>query len=325
MTDSDTREIKVTASDAPEFEPVAPVATKSRFGLKLVVLLVVVGGGAVAWDRYGDGLMLFVGGGESGVPLVKAAPGPVKVKPENPGGLKVPNRNMLVYGRMNKSTEGSEGRGPESLLPPPEQPLPKPAFPKTPEKPMAEKLKPAVPKPTPKTNPVAKVPTVKDVKTAKRPAPPPPPPPKAPPSSTTASSTTASSTTPSSPAPKTTVAKPAPAPAPAASPVTAVKKTELAATPQKAAPVPRSNSYLIQLAAARSSKGARNEWDRLKTKNKDLLGSLGLIVTKADLGPGKGIFYRLRAGPIANETAARTLCQQLTKRKIGCLIIKPPR
>ncbi|HIC28126.1 MAG TPA: hypothetical protein EYO85_01580, partial [Rhodospirillales bacterium] len=159
MTDSDTREIKVTASDAPEFEPVAPVATKSRFGLKLVVLLVVVGGGAVAWDRYGDGLMLFVGGGESGVPLVKAAPGPVKVKPENPGGLKVPNRDKLVYGRMNKSTEGSEGRGPESLLPPPEQPLPKPAFPKTPEKPMAEKLKPAVPKPTPKTNPVATVPT----------------------------------------------------------------------------------------------------------------------------------------------------------------------
>ena len=260
MTDSDTREIKVTASDAPEFEPVAPVATKSRCGLKLVVLLVVVGCGAVAWDRYGDGLMLFVGGGESGVPLVKAAPGPVKVKPENPGGLKVPNRDKLVYGRMNKSTEGSEGRGPESLLPPPEQPLPKPAFPKTPEKPMAEKLKPAVPKPTPKTNPVAKVPTVKDVKTAKRPAPPPPP--KAPPSSTTASSTT-----PSSPAPKTTVAKPAPAPAPAASPVTAVKKTELAATPQKAAPVPRSNSYLIQLAAARSSKGVRNEWDRLKTKN----------------------------------------------------------
>ena len=55
------------------------------------------------------------------------------------------------------------------------------------------------------------------------------------------------------------------------------------------------------------------------------LEPMGLIVTKAHLGPGKGIFYRLRAGPIANETAARTLCQQLTKRKIGCLIIKPPR
>jgi cell division septation protein DedD len=107
--------------------------------------------------------------------------------------------------------------------------------------------------------------------------------------------------------------------------VTASKKTELAATAQKTTKVPRSNSYLVQLAAARSSKGARNEWDRLKTKNKDLLGSLGLTVTKADLGPGKGIFYRLRAGPLANEAAARTLCQQLTKRQIGCLIIKPQR
>ncbi len=322
MIDSDNREIKVTASDALEFEPVAPVAKKSRFGLKLVVVLAVVGGGAVAWGRYGDALMQVFSGGGSNVPLIKAAPGPVKVRPENPGGLKVPNRDKLVYDRMHKSSEGSEGRGPESLLPPPEQPLPKPAAPKTLEKPMAEKLKPAAPKPTSKTNPVAKVPAVKDVKAAKRPAPPPPP---AAPSSTTPSSTTPSSTTPSSAAPKTTVAKPAPAPAPAAAPVTAIKKTELAATAQKTTKVPRSNSYLVQLAAARSSKGARNEWDRLKTKNKDLLGSLGLTVTKADLGPGKGIFYRLRAGPLANEAAARTLCQQLTKRQIGCLIIKPQR
>jgi hypothetical protein len=315
MTASDNKEIKVTASDALEFEPVAPVAPKSRFGLKLVVVLVVVGGGVGAWERYGDALMQVFSGGESEAPLIKAAPGPVKVRPENPGGLKIPNRDKLVYDRINKSSEGGVGRGPESLLPPPEQPLPKPAAPKTPEKPLAEKLQPAAPKPTPKTNPVAKVPTVEDVKAAKRPAPPPPPP--APPTSTTPTSTTASS-----PSPKTTVAKPASGKAATG---TAVKKTELSATPRKTVPVPRSSSYLVQLAAARSSKGARTEWDRLKTKNQDLLGNLGLIVTKADLGPGKGIFYRLRAGPIANEAAARTLCRQLTKRRIGCLIIKPQR
>ena len=210
------------------------------------------------------------------------------------------------------------------MFPPPEQPLPKPR----PKKEVAKEI--------PKTKPVPEVPTVKDVAAAIRPAPPP----QAPTLSTAEETKTpalapikakresepkAEKLTPPvktlKPAPK-PVTKPAPKPepkqAPAAKPA---PKPETSAS----APIPSGRTYLVQLAAARSSKGARNEWDRLKTKNKDLLGSLGLIVTKADLGPGKGIFYRLRAGPIANETAARTLCQQLTKRKIGCLIIKPPR
>ncbi len=82
-------------------------------------------------------------------------------------------------------------------------------------------------------------------------------------------------------------------------------------------------AYLVQLAAARSSQGARTEWERLKAKHEDLLGNLGLTVTKADLGPGKGVFYRLRAGPLVSENAARALCRQLAQRKVGCLIIKP--
>ncbi len=102
----------------------------------------------------------------------------------------------------------------------------------------------------------------------------------------------------------------------------------VAATPSPApapAQVSREKAYLIQLAAARSSQGARTEWERLKTKHRDLLGNLGLTVTKADLGPEKGIFYRLRAGPLVSENAARALCQQLAQRKVGCLIIKPTR
>jgi len=321
MTDLDPKEIKVTASDALEFEPVAPFAPKNRLGLKLLVVLFVLGGGAGAWGLYGNALMQVFSGGEDGVPLIKAAPGPVKVRPENPGGLKVPNRDKLVYDRMNKSSDGSvdvaDGRGPERLLPPPEQPLPKPM----PEKPMAEKAtpkpKPALPKPTKKTNPVAKVPTVKDVKTAKRPTPRPPPP--------AAPSTTKPSTMKSVVKKPVLPKQPASAPAPAAVLKKAVKKQPLQAVAALVTQVPRSNTYLIQLAAARSSQGARSEWNRLKAKNTDLLGRLGLTVTKADLGPGKGIFYRLRAGPIASEAAARALCQKLTQRKIGCLIIKPQR
>jgi cell division septation protein DedD len=367
MVFSSKKEIKVTASDALEFEPVVHHAPPSGRWLKVLVLLMLVGGGAGAWTLYGDKLQRFWGGAEGGIQLVKADPGPVKVRPENPGGLRVPDRDKLVYDRIQGKSggPGQEGgppeKGAERLLPPPEQPLPKPTAAKKPP-PAAPESKPSTPeklvaKPQPK--PVAKVPTIKDVKTAERPAPPPPPP--APPtvikSSTPvmdalrkASKKTAEKPAPEAktvapdpPAPpavkkapvKTAVptpppSSPQPAPETATAPETVKKPApETAAVPEgvkellKAAPIPKSKAYLVQLAAARSPQGARNEWTRLRTKNLDLLGDLGLIVTKADLGPAKGIYYRLRAGPLPDENQARRLCKQLAERRIGCLIIKP--
>ena len=328
-------DIKVTASDALEFEPVAAAPRKGNFGLKLFLVLVVLGAGAGAWNFFDGGLLQRFGGGDGDVPVIRAQTGPVKVRPENPGGLKIPDRDKLVYDRMQKSAgvDGQDkGRGPERLLPPPEQPLPRPSSKKTAEKSLVEKpvekaptLKPGPkPAPTTKTKPVAKVPTVKDVKTAKRPAPPPPPlaPPSSPSSSGQAFKTAPAPKAETPKAPKQAAPKPQPVvTAPTPAPVKSV-----AATPSPApapAQVSREKAYLIQLAAARSSQGARTEWERLKTKHGDLLGNLGLTVTKADLGPGKGIFYRLRAGPLVSENSARALCQQLAQRKVGCLIIKP--
>jgi len=50
------------------------------------------------------------------LPLIKADPQPIKVKPEQPGGLVVPDRNMTIY------NERPGGPPVEKLLPPPEQP-----------------------------------------------------------------------------------------------------------------------------------------------------------------------------------------------------------
>jgi hypothetical protein len=77
------------------------------------------------------------------------------------------------------------------------------------------------------------------------------------------------------------------------------------------------------LAAARTADAAQKEWDRLRRKNLDVLGNLGLSITKVDLGEKKGIFYRLRAGPLKHDGDARTLCKILAKRKTGCLIVRP--
>ena len=69
----------------------------------------------------------------------------------------------------------------------------------------------------------------------------------------------------------------------------------------------------------RSLERAQGEWERLWRKNSDLLGKLALSVAKADLGPKKGVFYRLRAGPVADEAAARALCAKLARHKMGCI------
>lgn len=353
MATPEKKDIKVTASDALEFEPVAPRPPKKRWGLRSFLLLMVAGGSAWGWQNYGEGIMTLWGGTDGGIPLVRAAPGPVKVRPENPGGLRVPDRDKLVYDLIQGKNGGQKvARGPERLLPPPEQPLPKPGTmtgaktaaqtesgpqagaPAMPEK-VLPKAKPAKKKPTPKTKPMAKVPTVKDVATAKRPVPPPPPaapskatsprfslakrtPPKEedkPPAPAKQAPTvqTAPTVKPKTPVPESTAAPPAPA------------STETArATPAPGPkPIPRGRAYLVQLAAARSREGAEGEWNRLRARNLDLLGDLRLTVTKADLGPEKGVFYRLRAGPLADEPSARRLCSRLSIRQVGCLIIKP--
>lgn len=330
-------DIKVTASDALEFEPVIHEPPKRRWGLKTFVVLVLAAGGAGAWHFYGDRIQQLLTGGEGGIPLIKSAATSVKVRPDNPGGLEVPDRDKLVYDRIQGT---AEGRGPERLLPPPEKPLPRPAPAKATPPPADKAATVAQPQALP-IKPVAKVPTAEDVASAERPAPPPPPP--APPTASkssplvfasprrTAKPAPAQAKTPE-PAPVEPAPKPKPEklavpeakPSPPEPPATAAA-TPAPPPPTPAAaprPAPASPAFLVQLAAARTQQGAETEWEKLRSRNQDLLGNLRLTVTKADLGP-RGIYYRLRAGPIADESAARALCSQLTKRQVGCLVIKP--
>ena len=58
-----------------------------------------------------------------GVPLLHADQGPIKVKPEQPGGMKVPDQNVSLYNDKPGAPTV------ERLLPPPEKPLPRPVAP----------------------------------------------------------------------------------------------------------------------------------------------------------------------------------------------------
>jgi cell division septation protein DedD len=56
-----------------------------------------------------------------GVPLIRADQHPAKVRPDQPGGMTIPDQNISLY------NEKAGGPPVEKLLPAPEQPLPRPA------------------------------------------------------------------------------------------------------------------------------------------------------------------------------------------------------
>jgi SPOR domain len=77
----------------------------------------------------------------------------------------------------------------------------------------------------------------------------------------------------------------------------------------------------LQLGSVRSQDAARQEWERIKRKNPDLLGSLSATPVRADLGD-RGVFYRIQTAPVADPAAAERLCSELKQRNIGCIIAR---
>jgi len=246
------------------------------------------------------------------VPVIKPDDKPIKTKPEDRGGMAVPNQDKLVYKDVGKDETPAE---PEKLMPPA-------------EKPQVPAAKPGAAIPAP---PAAGA-------SSDMPAPPPA---AASSDSSTTTAPAAPAATPAAPAPSPTSADtkkadtaPAaatPAPAAGRAPVktTAVASAAPPPAPAPAAPAAKppataastgGGAYQVQLAAMKSEAEAQAAWKKASTANKDLLGNLTDEIVKADLG-AKGIYYRLRAGPL-DEAAAKSLCAELAKRNQGCLVAR---
>jgi cell division septation protein DedD len=227
------------------------------------------------------------GGGPGGpVPLIKADPRPMKSAPEKPGGMEVPNQDKEIYARIDRNTPQGQGPRVERLLPPPESPMARPRPPSAPA-PLEPEI-PTAPALEPPPNAV-EVPQAAPRAAAPAPAP----------------------------------ARPA-APAPAA-PAPQQQASAPRAAPAAPPPAPAASGtarYRIQLAALRTSEDATREWDKLRRAHMDLLGPLALNVVRADLGD-RGTFYRIQAGPLADEQAAKELCRRLAEKKVGCLVVRP--
>jgi len=208
-------------------------------------------------------------------PLVQADNDPVKVKPGDPGGMEIPNRDRLVF---NQKGDGA----PEHVLAPPEAPLPRPA----PEPPAT----PAPPQPQAQAAPAT-------------------------PPATVQSPQVAANTPPATPAaPAATGDARATTPAPSA--------PQQSATPAPPAAAANGKGFRLQVASVKTEDGAKQEWDRIRRQNADLLGTLPYRAERIDLGD-RGVFFRVQIGPIADASDADRICSALRDRKVGCILVRP--
>jgi cell division septation protein DedD len=98
------------------------------------------------------------------------------------------------------------------------------------------------------------------------------------------------------------------------------KSPQLQPAPPKTANA-KASSARLQLGSVRSEDTARQEWERIKKKNADLLGSLSATPIRADLGD-KGIYYRVQTGPVADPAEAERICGELKQRSVGCILVR---
>lgn len=107
-----------------------------------------------------------------------------------------------------------------------------------------------------------------------------------------------------------------------AKPAPQAKETEIAAARDSKPPPPAAKGeVLIQLGAFKDEAVATKAAVRIAARHKTLLSELTVRAVRADLG-ARGIFYRLRAGPLADQAAA-DLCAKLKARNQGCMVVKP--
>ena len=79
--------------------------------------------------------------------------------------------------------------------------------------------------------------------------------------------------------------------------------------PQTSETKAQSGGFLAQLASFRSEAEALAEYDRLRVKYSDLMGTLSPRVTKASVSGTTR--YRLGVGPVATREAAARICNSL--------------
>ncbi|WP_419896998.1 SPOR domain-containing protein [Roseomonas sp. USHLN139] len=220
--------------------------------------------------------------GNTTIPVIEADARPMKIRPDDRGGLRVANQDEIIFERR---TAGS-GFEPTGRLAP------------AAETPNLDALRAAT---APPPTPVAPAPVPQAA---------------APQAATPAHQAAAEPARPQAPPP------PAPqlnAQAPAAPPAPAARVAPPAA-PAAPAPVPtRTGSVTVQLGALDSEAGARAEWERLSKRLPELIGGRSPQITRFER-EGKPTMWRLRLGGFEHD-AASAFCETVKSRGGACAVL----
>ena len=261
------------------------------------------------------------------LPVIVADTTPIKSRPESPGGIEVPNRDVAV---LNDVVPDPEKPQAERLLPPPEAPQMAPTGAPQAEAPQVEPVTKVEELLGPPLQTAAGPPSQMPVaEEAPLPAAPPAGPPAVPQVGPQVAAASPPEAAPERVLPEPVLPEPraetllAPEPpAPPRAPVAAPSAPAREPAPQVAAlPGAKTGGFVVQLAALRAKDGARPAWARLQKAHPALLGQRELAIQKVDLGD-RGIFYRVQAGFFADRAGARGLCTALKARGQDCLVVK---
>ncbi len=235
---------------------------------------------------------------------ISATPEAVKVKPEQPGGINIPDQDKMIYDRIRSEQTSAKV---ESLFPEPEKPVvPEILAVEQPEEPVAAAsevapvIAPAVPavqpQPTTEEEAMARVKAMSATIEPKEPV------------------LIEAKLEETPPAPKKEIVPLAKAePAKVAEKAVAVSKPAVKASGKEI--------WHAQLMSSNNKASVEKAWPKILAKNKALLSNMSYEIKAAEI-PGKGTFYRLRVGQFKTRDMAATLCKKLKARKQDCVPAK---
>ena len=271
----------------------------SRAGVQVPWRMVAVAGAILGAAAVGGGVVWGVSRAVNrSVPTIEADSRPIRVKPEDPGGLRVANQDERIFESARRGPAGA-GAGAARLTPEAERPdlaALRQAAARAQQMQAAQQAQNA---PQPAAAPPASLPAVQPEAAPVRP-------PLANPSL----------------GPQAAVRPGVPSAAP---PQQAQQQQQAQATPPITPPPMPANApvrggrFVVQLGAVGSEEAAQGEWTRLQGRIPELAGRQPAItrVDRGDLPP----MWRIRTGGLPDARAAQALCTAAKAKGAPCAVI----
>ena len=73
----------------------------------------------------------------------------------------------------------------------------------------------------------------------------------------------------------------------------------------------------------RRPENAEAHWQEVSAAHPEIFDLVAKKILRFDLGPERGIYYRLRVGPFLDRPEAEAKCAEIVEAGLDCLVIWP--